>query len=133
MRSLHCVCCRWTNYTPAWDFNCCIHSYALHEQHWRTLRTHLRADLGPLPRYRTEAEYDEHLARARVVHVTALSQPWRKRDSRRFGIMRKVANLVLGRANASHATMTPPQAACVERAAEHFLAARRGRTGPASG
>ena len=54
-----------------------------------------------MPRYNSEGDYDAHLERARVVHVTALSQPWRKRDSKRYGIMEKVSALVLKRINAT--------------------------------
>ena len=104
----------WFNYSAGhWDYNCCQVSYRLHESLGAELRSHLRADLGPMPRYASEGEYDDHLARARVVHVTALSQPWRQRDSRRFGIMEKVSRLVLKRANASVATMTRRQRRCL--------------------
>ena len=89
-------------------------SFRLHEALGATLGSHLRADLGPLPRYASEAEYDDHLSRARVVHVTALSQPWRRRDSRRFGIMEKVSRLVLRRANASWGSMDAVQRSCVQ-------------------
>ena len=92
----------------------------MHEALGTTLRSHLRADLGPLPRYTTEAAYDAHLARARVVHVTALSQPWRRRDSRRYGIMHKVSRLVLGRVNASWPRMSEEQRACVRHTAEQM-------------
>ena len=78
-------------------------SFRLHAALGAELRSHLRADLGPLPRYASEGEYDAHLRRARVVHVTALSQRWRLRDSRRYGIMEKVSRLVLRRVNASSA------------------------------
>ena len=92
----------WANYSSRdWDYNCCQVAYRLHEALTERLHTHIRADLGPLPRYNSEAEYDAHLERARVVHVTALSQPWRKRDSKRYGIMEKVSALVLKRINAT--------------------------------
>ena len=92
----------WANYSSRdWDYNCCQVAYRLHEALTERLHTHIRADLGPLPRYNSEAEYDAHLERARVVHVTALSQPWRKRDSKRYGIMEKVSALVLKRMNAT--------------------------------
>ena len=74
----------WHDYKPEWDYNCCQVAYRLHEAHHQEHRSHLRADLGPLPRYQTEGEYERHLFRARVVHVTALSQPWRRHDSVRF-------------------------------------------------
>ena len=101
-----------------WDYNCCQVSYRLHASLHASLRSHLRADLGPLPRYATSAEYDAHLARARVVHVTALSQAWRQSDSRRFGVMARVSKLVLERVNASSASMTRAQRKCVELVAE---------------
>ena len=105
----------WFNYSSRdWDYNCCQVSYRLHAAVGAALRSHLRADLGPLPRYEAEAQYDRHLARATVVHVTALSQPWRRRDSRRFGIMAKVSRLVLRRVNASWAHMTDAQRSCVQ-------------------
>lgn len=111
----------WFNYSARdWDYNCCQVSYRLHKEVGESLRSHLRADLGPLPRYATEREYDAHLARARVVHVTALSQPWRRRDSRRFGIMEKVSRLVLRRVNASRNDMSVKLRRCVEMTAVHM-------------
>jgi hypothetical protein len=101
-------------------------SYRLHAALGSSLRSHLRADLGPLPRYATEVEYEAHLQRARVVHVTALSQPWRRRDSRRFGIMEKVSEIVVRRANASAAAMTRPQRRCLELTA-HMMRLRHAR------
>lgn len=111
-----------------WDYNCCQVSYRLHEALSSQLRSHLRADLGPLPRYATEAEYTAHLQQARVVHVTALSQPWRKRDSRRFGIMDKVSRLVLRRVNTSRTGMSQVQQHCVELVARQM----QRRHGPAT-
>ena len=114
-----------------WDYNCCQVSYRLHTALGRELHSHLRADLGPLPRYATEEQYDAHLRVARVVHVTALSQPWRQRDSRQFGIMEKVSRLVLRRANASAAyQMTPVQRQCLEATAFHMRKFDRSRTDP---
>jgi len=106
----------WRNYSTAWDYNCCEAAYAVHRDH-PEYRSHLRADIGPLPRFATAAEYDEHIARARVVHVTALSKPWRQRDLSRFGVMRKVAARVLELANRSAAErggMTPQQRECYD-------------------
>ena len=75
----------------------------------------------PFPCYQTQEEYDAHLARASVVHMTALSQPWRRRDVRRFGLMRKVAAIVIGRANASAGGALPPShRTCFEAAARAF-------------
>ena len=111
----------WFNYSASdWDYNCCQVSFRLHAALGQQLRSHLRADLGPLPRYASEAEYDAHLSRAYVVHVTALSQPWRRRDSRRFGIMEKVSRLVLLRVNTSWERMTHAQRRCVELTAEQM-------------
>ena len=111
----------WFNYSARdWDYNCCQVSYRLHTALGRQLGSHLRADLGPLPRYATEREYDQHLQRAHVVHVTALSQPWRQHDSRKFGIMEKVSRLVLGRVNQSAESMSPEQRRCVETTARQM-------------
>jgi len=116
----------WFNYSAQdWDYNCCQVSFRLHEALGTQLRSRLHADLGPLPRYRSEPEYDRHLARAKVVHVTALSQSWRRKDSDAFGIMHKVSSIVLRRANASWEQMTPMQRACIQMTAEHM--ARRHR------
>ena len=105
----------WANYSSSdWDYNCCQVSYRLHAALGARLHAHLRADLGPLPRYGTEAEYDTHLQRARVVHVTALSQPWRRRDSITFGIMAKVSRLVLRRVSNATTEMNAAQRRCVE-------------------
>jgi hypothetical protein len=88
----------WHNYSSgSWDYNCCQVAFRIHEA-LPQLRSFLSAGVGPLPRYATEVQYDAHLSRASVVHVTALSQPWRKSDDRRFGIMHKVAMLVIERA-----------------------------------
>lgn len=120
----------WFNYSARdWDYNCCQVSYRLHEALGARLRSHLRADLGPLPRYRTEAEYEAHLARATVVHVTALSQGWRRKDSKTFGIMHKVSELVLRRVNASWASMSAAQRRCVGLTAEQMAK----RHAPAAG
>ena len=56
----------WRNYSTLWDYNCCEAAYQLHMAH-PELRSHLRADIGPLPRYPTAAQYASHLRRARVV------------------------------------------------------------------
>jgi hypothetical protein len=61
----------WRNYSTAWDFNCCEAAYRLHAAH-PELGSHLRADIGPLPRYATEMEYAEHIERARVVRPCRL-------------------------------------------------------------
>jgi len=100
--------------------SCCQVSYRLHQATGAAYCSHLRADLGPLPRYGTAVEYDAHLARARVVHVTALSQPWRKRDSRVHGIMHKVSQLVLARVNASWDVMSAQHKQCLQTTAQQM-------------
>ena len=96
-------------------------SYKLHEAH-SEMRTHLRADIGPLPRYPTRMEYDKHLKRALVVHVTALSKSWRQRDLRRFGVMDAIARHVISSANLSAREMTAGQRNCLERVAAQMAA-----------
>ena len=96
-------------------------SYKLHEAH-RDMRAHLRADIGPLPRYATQREYDQHLERALVVHITALSKAWRQRDLRRFGVMESVTRHIVSRANESAGQMTDGQRDCLERVAAQMAA-----------
>ncbi|KAL1527100.1 hypothetical protein AB1Y20_015783 [Prymnesium parvum] len=102
----------WQNYSVLWDYNCCEAAYKLHEQH-PEFRAHLRADIGPLPRYASQRQYDEHLAQATVVHVTALSKAWRQRDLRKFGVMRAIAAHVISLANRSVTRMTTGQQECI--------------------
>ena len=91
----------------------CVAAYALHEAR-PDLGAHLRADVGPLPRYRTAAQYADHLRRATIVHVTALSQPWRNRDMHRFGVLRYLANEIINAVNRSAgASMTHAERRCL--------------------
>lgn len=87
------------NYSTAWDWNCCSRSYAIHLA--RPGLAQVRADLGPLPRFRTKQEYHQHLRRTRVVHATALSHRWRRQELRASGLLRAVRDIVLTAANAS--------------------------------
>ena len=86
------------------------------------MRAHLRADIGPLPRYATQREYDQHLERALVVHITALSKAWRQRDLRRFGVMESVTRHIVSRANESAGQMTDGQRDCLERVSAQMAA-----------
>lgn len=87
------------NYSTAWDWNCCSRSYAVHQANPGLAQ--VRADLGPLPRFRTKQEYQAHLRRARVVHATALSHRWRRQELRASGVLRAVRDIVLAAANTS--------------------------------
>lgn len=111
----------WRNYSTMWDYNCCEAAYRLHEAH-PEMGVHLRSDIGPLPRYTSQAEYDAHLARATVVHVTALSKAWRQRDLHKYGVMRAVAQRVIADANRSLEQMTPGQRECLAQVARQMEA-----------
>ena len=106
----------WRDYSTAWDEICCSRSYQLHVAHPGLAQP--RADLGPLPRFKTRDEYRQHLARTRVVHATALSHRWRRQELRAAGVLRAVRDVVLRAANASAARDTPEQRACALRASE---------------
>ena len=68
----------WANYSTAWDDNCCARSYVIHSDHPGLAQA--RADLGPLPRYRSRALYDAHLGAAPLAHLSAFRHPWRLKD-----------------------------------------------------
>mmetsp|Transcript_36929 Transcript_36929/g.61205 ORF Transcript_36929/g.61205 Transcript_36929/m.61205 type:complete len:276 (-) Transcript_36929:122-949(-) len=115
---LHIARASWQNYSTTWDYNCCEATYVLAEQHPTLVQ--LRSDLGPLPRYKTQAEYNRFLKRALVVHTTALSHAWRREELKQFGVMRYVLNLVIRAANQSAKRHTQLQTKCILRAREEI-------------
>ena len=104
----------WANYSTAWDDNCCARSYVIHSDHPGLAQ--VRADLGPLPRYRTKEEYHEHLSRTRVLHTTALSHRWRRQELRAAGVLRAVRDIIIRHVNASRPT--PEAMVCAASASE---------------
>ena len=84
---LHHYWASWSDYRPeVWDYNGCIRAFELYEKFPGMAA--LRADIGPLPRYRTQVEYDEHLRKAYVVHMTGMSRKYRAREMGAFGVRR---------------------------------------------
>ena len=41
---------------------------------------HAAAELGPLPRYKTRAAYEQHIATATLGHMAGFRHPWRLHD-----------------------------------------------------
>jgi len=101
----------WANYSTAWDHNCCEVSYQIYASHPTLVQP--RADIGPLPRFRTRRQYNDYISRARVVHTTALSNPWRRKELKDFGVIRRVLQIVLDAVNTS--ALTALQKTCIHR------------------
>ena len=101
------------NYSTEWDWNCCSRSYAVHAAHPGLAQ--VRADLGPLPRFRTKQDYHDHLKRTRVVHATAISHRWRRQELRASGLLRAVRDIVLTAANTSMGEAEWELKACAAR------------------
>ena len=67
----------------------------------RPRHVHTAPELGPLPRYSTRELYDEHLAAAPIVHLSAFRHAWRLHDVMVHRHLETVAAVVLGAANRS--------------------------------
>ena len=70
---------------------------------------HTAPELGPLPRYASQAVYDEHLAQAPIAHLSAFRHAWRLHDIMVHRHLEYITTVVLAAANQSLARGGRPQ------------------------